>query len=149
LAVAVAAAVAFVPVATAGPRQRASMTTIEAQVMCVTCGIPLEVAQSPQADAERAYIQQLIDRGETDAQIKRALVAQYGPNVLALPRASGFDLAVYIVPIVVVVALLAVVGFLVPRWRRNRSLHVGEPDSGEAAITPAESKRLDRELADF
>src|SRR5882724_7539524 len=64
---------------------RASLPTIERQVMCVTCKIPLNVAQSPQADRERAFIQGLIDKGEDEAAIKHALVGQYGPAVLALP----------------------------------------------------------------
>lgn len=149
---AVALAIALPPAVGAAPRQRASMTTIESQVMCVTCGIPLEVAESPQANSERAFIQTLIDEGETDAQIKQALVAQYGPNVLALPRASGFNLAVYIVPILFVAALLTLVGFLLPRWRRNRGVRGGLGNAatgGAKPITPAESARLDRELADY
>ena len=39
------------------PPPRTSLPAIERQVMCVTCKIPLNVAQSPQADRERAYIQ--------------------------------------------------------------------------------------------
>ena len=66
--------------------------------MCVTCKIPLNVAESPQADRERAFIRELIDEGRDEAQIKHALVGQYGTTVLALPPASGFDLTVYLVP---------------------------------------------------
>ena len=105
------------PALAAAPR--ASLPTIERQVMCVTCKIPLNVAQSPQADRERAYIQSLIDRGESEAQIKRALVAQYGPTVLGLPSTHGFDLTAYLVPLAVVLALLATLLLLLPRWRRR------------------------------
>ncbi len=35
---------------------KASLLTIERQVMCVTCKIPLNVAQSPQAEREKAFI---------------------------------------------------------------------------------------------
>ena len=101
------------------PRPRTSLPAIERQVMCVTCKIPLNVAQSPQADRERAFIQSLIDQGQTEAQIKRALVGQYGPAVLALPSAHGFDLAAYLVPLAALLALLAVLALLLPRWRRH------------------------------
>ena len=74
--------------------------------MCVTCKIPLNVAQSPQADRERAYIQSLIDEGHTEAQIKHALVGQYGPAVLGLPGAHGFDLTAYLVPLAAVLAVV-------------------------------------------
>src|SRR6202171_1866384 len=63
--------------APAGAAVRPSLPTIERQVMCVTCKIPLNVAQSPQADRERAFIQSLIEEGQSEAQIKRALVGQY------------------------------------------------------------------------
>ena len=64
--------------AAASAAPRTSLPAIERQVMCVTCKIPLNVAQSPQADRERAFIQRLIDQGADEAQIKRALVGQYG-----------------------------------------------------------------------
>jgi len=67
---------------------RTSLPVIERQVMCATCKIPLNVAESPQADRERAFIRTLIAQGRTEAQIKNALVVQYGPAVLALPSAA-------------------------------------------------------------
>ncbi len=82
------------------------MPAIERQVMCVTCKIPLNVAESPQSQRERAYIRGLIAEGKTEAQIKSELVAQYGSSVLALPSAKGFDLAAYLVPVAVVLALI-------------------------------------------
>ncbi len=74
---------------------RTSMPAIERQVMCVTCKIPLNVAESPQSQRERAYIRGLIAEGKTESQIKRELVGQYGSSVLALPapKASTFRLS--------------------------------------------------------
>ena len=97
---------------------RASLPSIERQVMCVTCKIPLNVAESPQADRERAFIRELIDEGRDEAQIKHALVGQYGTTVLALPAGHGFDLTVYLVPAAVVAVLLALLAALLLRWRR-------------------------------
>ena len=126
---------------------RTSLPVIERQVMCVTCKIPLNVAQSPQADRERAYIQSLIDQGETQSQIKNALVGQYGPAVLGLPSTHGFDLTAYLVPAAVLAALLVGLALLLPRWRRARGASADEPahptlDAGDAA-------RLDADLARF
>ena len=98
---------------------RTTLPAVESQVMCVTCKIGLTVAQSPQANRERAFIQKLIDEGRTLAQIKRALVFQYTNAVLALPPSHGFDLGVYVVPAAVLLALLAAVAVLLPRWRRR------------------------------
>lgn len=140
---------ALVPSGAAAVKQRTSMQAVLPQVMCVTCRIPLSNAQSAQADDERAYIQQLIDRGDTLAQIKRALVAQYGNAVLALPPAQGFDLTVYIVPVVVVLALLAALIVLLPRWRRNRPPPGAAGGSGPSVLSKEDAARLEADLARY
>jgi cytochrome c-type biogenesis protein CcmH len=127
---------------------RPSLPTIERQVMCVTCKIPLNVAQSPQADRERAFIQSLIDGGQTEAQIKHALVGQYGSTVLALPAAHGFELAAYLVPLAALLALVAVLAVLLPRWRMRAhatSAHGTTPPT----LSTADTARLDADLARF
>ncbi len=129
-------------------KPRTSLPVIERQVMCVTCKIPLEVAESPQADREREFIQSLIDEGQDEAQIKRSLVAQYGPTVLALPSAQGFDLTVYLVPLAVFLALLAMVAVLLPRWRRHARAQAGSVLEAPP-LDPAASARLDADLARF
>ncbi len=127
---------------------RTSLPQIERQVMCVTCKIPLNVAESPQADRERAYIQELIDRGEGEAEVKRSLVGQYGATVLGLPSAHGFNLTVYLVPLAVVLALLATLALLLPRWRRRaRAQHDLEPE--RAPLSTADAARLESDLARF
>ena len=106
----------------AGERGRAaasSLPAIERQVMCVTCKIPLNVAESPQADSEREYIRALIAEGKDEAQIKQALVAQYTSAVLGLPQTHGFDLAAYLVPAVAVLGWPRLLAFLLPSWRRR------------------------------
>ena len=121
---------------------------IERQVMCVSCKIPLDVAESPQADREKAYIASLIGQGESEPQIKRALVAQYGPTVLGLPRAHGFGLAVYLVPIAVVLALLGLLALLLPRWRREARRRAAAA-SPRPALDSSDAARLDADLARF
>jgi cytochrome c-type biogenesis protein CcmH len=134
--------------AATAPAPRTSLPVIERQVMCVTCKIPLDVAQSPQADRERAFIQGLIDEGQTEGQIKRELVGQYGPTVLGLPATHGFDLAAYLVPLVAVLALLTLLLLLLPRWRRRARAQAGG-DSSHAELDPINAARLDQDLARF
>ena len=66
--------------------------------MCIVCKTPLAVSQSPEAERERTFISGLIAKGETKAQILKAMVVQYGPAVLALPPAHGFNLTIYVLP---------------------------------------------------
>jgi cytochrome c-type biogenesis protein CcmH len=128
---------------------RTSLPAIERQVMCVTCKIPLNVAQSPQADRERAFIQGLIDQGETEAQIKNALVGQYGPTVLGLPQAHGFDLTVYLVPLAVLLTLLATLAVLLPRWRRRARTRQAAQETPVPALAAGDAARLEADLARF
>jgi len=125
-----------------------SLTTIERQVMCVTCKIPLNVAQSQQADRERVFIQHQIDRGDTEAQVKHALVGQYGATVLGLPSTHGFDLTAYLVPIAAVLALLATLLTLLPRWRA-RARAQAAAQASVPALSAADTARLDSDLARF
>jgi cytochrome c-type biogenesis protein CcmH/NrfF len=143
------AALALLAVAAAPAYAVATKTTlhvIESQVMCVTCDIPLEEAESPAADAERTYIQGLIGKGDTVAQIKHQLVLDFGDSVLDLPPAKGFNVVFYILPIAAGLAAIALVAFLLPRWRRRN------PPSTPAAgptLSPDEAARLDADMANF
>jgi cytochrome c-type biogenesis protein CcmH len=127
---------------------RASLPEIEREVMCVTCKIPLNVAQSPQADRERAFIQSLIDDGRSEAQIKDALVGQYGRAALALPSNSGFDAAAYLVPLAALLALLAALAMLLPRWRR-RARAQAQGRIPAPALGAADAQRLEADLERF
>jgi len=123
----------------------ANFADVEDEVMCVSCNVALNVAESPQADAERKYIRQLIARGDDKEQIKRALVAVYGDNVLALPKSEGVNWAAYLVPIALVAALAVALGFALRRWRRR------EPPEPPRApeLSDADAARLDADLALF
>ncbi len=146
----VSASVTFVAPASqaASTKPRVSLTVIERQAMCVTCKVALDESQSPQANLEREYIRSLIMRGYGEAEIKRSLVAQYGPTVLGMPAAHGFDLAVYLVPLAVVLALLAIVLALLPSWRRRARTRSSALE-GAVALSPADAARLDSDLARF
>jgi cytochrome c-type biogenesis protein CcmH len=126
---------------------RASLMDIENDVMCVVCNEPLAVAQSPQAYREKDFIRSLIAKGETKAQIERALVAVYTPAVLAKPPARGFNLTVYILPPAIVAAGIALLAFLLPRWRRRVKSRA--PETTATSLSPADQQRLDEELSHF
>jgi len=62
-----------------------SVNDVEAEVMCPICGTLLELAESPQAQRERVLVKHLIAEGKSKAEVKDALVAQYGPAVRRSP----------------------------------------------------------------
>ncbi|TML92182.1 MAG: hypothetical protein E6G10_29830 [Actinobacteria bacterium] len=116
--------------------------------MCLVCGVPLSLADAPQAQRERVLIGRLVRRCDSKQQIKTALVAQYGPRVLALPAASGFRLAAYLVPALGALAARLGIGIAATRRQRRRG-PPGRREAAEAAPPPfdaREAAQLDAEL---
>ncbi len=98
----------------------ASLVDIEDEVMCVQCGTPLNVSKSAIADDQRVFIQQRIEQGQTKEQIKQAMVAEFGPSVLAMPPSDeGFNLAIYVVPVLLGGLGLLTIVLAARRWRAN------------------------------
>jgi cytochrome c-type biogenesis protein CcmH len=122
---------------------RASLPDIEDEVMCVECGTVLSVSNSPVAEQERAFIRQQIAQGASKQQIKAALVDQYGDDVLADPGTGGFNKALWIVPIVLVLLAGAGIGVAVKRWRR---VPPREEEALPPPLSPEDAARLDAEL---
>jgi cytochrome c-type biogenesis protein CcmH len=140
-----AALVALLLLALASPAgaKPPTLADLEDEVMCVECGTPLVVSQSPVANQERAFIGEQIAAGKDKEQIKAALVQEYGDQVLAEPGGGGFDATLWIVPVALVALGAAGILVAVRRWRRNGP----EPAAALApALSAEDSRRLDAEL---
>jgi cytochrome c-type biogenesis protein CcmH len=139
-------------VSTAVAAAPASLTEIEKQVMCPVCGTLLQLAESPQAQRERVFVKRLIAEGKSEDEVKDALVAEYGEEVLALPPDSGFSLSAYVVPIVAFFLAAAALAIGVLRWRNVERHPSG--DGGRTAAPPGgpsgeDADRLDADLARY
>jgi cytochrome c-type biogenesis protein CcmH/NrfF len=137
------------PAAVSAPQPQTSVHAIEAEVMCPICGTLLELADSPQARREKAYVAKLVAAGKTKSEIKDALVAQYGREVLALPSASGFDLSAYLVPAIALLIAVVALAFSVARWRRDGN---GAPPSEQpngSAPQGEDAERLEADLGRY
>jgi cytochrome c-type biogenesis protein CcmH len=144
---AVAALVAAPAAGAATPR--ASFNDLEDEVMCDVCNVPLNIAEAPRAEQQRREIRQLIAKGMTKDEIKAELVRRYGPAILATPEDHGFSLAAYLVPIAVVLALVAGLAVMLPRWRRRRPPPGGGGGGDEPELSAADARRLEEDLARF
>jgi cytochrome c-type biogenesis protein CcmH/NrfF len=95
-------------------------------------------------------MRRLIREGRTEQEIKDALVAEYGPQVLALPDDEDTNFWVYVVPVAGLVIAALVLLLAAIRWRRHR-----DPDppagsgGGRSGPSGPESSRLDRDLAEY
>jgi cytochrome c-type biogenesis protein CcmH/NrfF len=140
-------------IAAAAGCPRANASDIADEVMCLQCGVPLNLAENaPSARRERAFIQQLVDQCRTKAQIKTALVAQFGDNVLADPKGK----TAWLVPAIAFAAAVVALAFGALRWRRGRDrdrlapaaaaaagADAPKPPSGDAARLQADLDRYD------
>jgi cytochrome c-type biogenesis protein CcmH len=135
-----------VPAAAFASPARTTLPDVEDEVMCPVCGTPLGLAsESPQAQQERAYIERLVAQCKSKDEVKRALVAEFGDSVLALPGDEGDtgvgDVLVYVVPALGIVLAAAGIAFAVVRWRRPRR----RPGDGTGLAT-ADGARLEDDM---
>ena len=141
-----AAALALPAAALAQDCPKTTLGDIEDEVMCPVCGTALGLAtEAPQAQQERAYIERLIADCRSKDQIKRALVAQFGDAVLALPGDTGGDddfedVLVYVVPGLGGLLAAGGISFAALRWRGRRA---GAAQTAADAPDPA---RLDADM---
>jgi cytochrome c-type biogenesis protein CcmH/NrfF len=134
--------------AVSSPAPQTTVTAIEGEVMCPICGTLLELSDSPQAQREKVFVAKLAAEGRSRSEIKDALVAQYGPGVLALPKGSGFDLSAYLVPILALLAAIAVAAVSVVRWRRD-GRRAEASHAGDSGPQGEDAERLEADLSRY
>lgn len=132
------------PAAAAAAEPQTSLPDIEDEVMCPICGTVLELSDSPQAERERELIRGLIAQGKSKDEVKDALVAEYGRDVLATPDSSGFDLTAWVVPALGIALGVAGVGLAIARLARR-----SDDGSPGPEIEPADTARLDRDMSSY
>jgi cytochrome c-type biogenesis protein CcmH len=142
-AAALALALAAPAAALAQDCPQTTLGDIEDEVMCPVCGTPLGLAsEAPQAIQQREYIEELIADCRSKDEIKRALVAQFGEAVLALPGDEGDDgiedVLVYLIPGIALVVAVGGIAIALTRWRRR------EPSTPGGAV--AGGGRVDEDM---
>ena len=78
-------------------------------------------------------IDEHVARGESDDEILKDFVREYGPTVLVDPPAAGFDWTAWIVPIVVPLVALFGGWVMIRKWRQSAS---EESPRKEASVAP-------------
>ena len=105
---------------------------LEGEVMCPTCKTTLDQSSAPIANRIRAFISARIVAGDTKSEIKRKLVAQFGPAILAEPSKKGFNLLAWVLPFLGLGLGAVALGWLAWRWSRRSDA----ARSGRAAARP-------------
>jgi cytochrome c-type biogenesis protein CcmH len=90
---------------------------IASQLRCVVCqGVSIEDSPSTLAQEMRDVVRERLIAGDSPEQVKAYFVDRYGEWVLLKPKASGFNLLIYLLPIAVVMAGAAFIFLKARSW---------------------------------
>ncbi len=117
---------------------------LEAELVCPVCETTLDQSTAPVAERMKTFIRVRIAAGDSEQVIKDALVAQFGPGVLAEPPGGGFGLLAWLLPLAAVVGGAVVLGFLIRAWSARPG-----PQPVDDDLDPELGRRVDEELARF
>ncbi len=145
-------AVALLALALAAPAAacttHTSQSRLESELVCLECHTTLDESNSPFSQQMKADIAVRIARCQTERQILNAMVAQFGPAVLATPQTHGFDLLAWVLPLGG--AGLGALGLGWGAWAWSRRRCEDEDDAVPASLLAADDeRRVDEALARF
>jgi cytochrome c-type biogenesis protein CcmH/NrfF len=102
-----------------GPRTDADrVTDLTSSFQCPTCrGQSVRDSNAPVASAIRSDVARRVEEGESDDEIRDAIVQRYGDEVLLNPPSSGVAGLVWVLPVAVLVASLAGLALAFRRWQ--------------------------------
>src|ERR1700730_15740040 len=135
-----------VPVWVVAPAARAQETArakaLGQKLMCVCgCNQILTACNHVGCTYSHSMLKELdqgVARNESDDLTLQAFVQEYGPTVLAEPSTKGFNLAAWVVPVVLPIAAICLVSAVVRRWRRRAILAPASgPNISPELLAPA------------
>ena len=112
---------AFGAVRDTGPlTQQDRIDSITKRIACPTCdGESIYVSRASAAESIRAEVARQVGDGvRTDNEVVAYIADRFGGEVLLLPRASGVDALIWILPVVLTVVLVVALWSAFRRWRR-------------------------------
>jgi cytochrome c-type biogenesis protein CcmH len=99
------------------PAQEARASRLASELQCPVCqGQSIAASPSPMARQMKDLIRSQVAEGYTDDQVKEYFMSKYGEWVLLQPKAAGFNLLVYILPILALLGGGALIVVMVRRW---------------------------------
>jgi cytochrome c-type biogenesis protein CcmH len=90
---------------------------LASELRCPVCqGLSLQDSPSELAQQMRDVVRTQLAEGKTPDQVKRYFVDKYGEWILLEPKATGFNVLVYALPVGGVLVGFIVIAFAVRRW---------------------------------
>ena len=136
------------------PALEALTRQVSAQLRCPVCqGLSLQDSPSELAQEMRDVVKERLAAGESPEEVKRYFVSKYGEWILLQPKASGFNLLVYVLPVLALVGGIALIVVMVRRWTAGAPESDGAGDGADdatgetAAVWAPGARETSEELA--
>jgi cytochrome c-type biogenesis protein CcmH len=111
------------------PSDAARARALAEEFRCPECqGLSAADSSAPTARAIRADIRDRIDAGQSDAEIRQAMVDRFGEAILLKPEGGGLGLLVWGLPVAALVVGAAGLALALRRWRRQPAMHATDAD---------------------
>ena len=93
---------------------------VASTLRCPVCqGESIQDSPSTLAQQMKSVVRERLRSGESPQQVKAYFVARYGEWILLEPRWTGLNIALYLVPVVLIIGGLLLVVRLVRKWTKN------------------------------
>ena len=95
----------------------ARTSAVASTLRCPVCqGESIQDSPADLAQDMRALVREQLREGKTPEEVKAYFVGRYGEWILLEPRMTGLNILLYVFPVVLVLAGLALVVVLVRKW---------------------------------
>jgi cytochrome c-type biogenesis protein CcmH len=122
---------------------------IDGKLMAPCCWSgPVSQHDSQAAREIRQQTREMLAAGKSEQEILDYYVSLYGERILASPRPRGFNLLVWILPWLLLVAGIAFLTLLLRHWMRRKPA-MTEAGSAGGPLDESLQLRIDQELKDF
>jgi cytochrome c-type biogenesis protein CcmH len=97
----------------------ARTAALASQLRCPVCqGLSIQDSPSELSQQMRAVVKDQLRDGKTPEQVKAYFISKYGEWILLEPKARGFNVLVYAMPVLLVALGLGVIVLAVRKWTR-------------------------------
>ena len=101
-------------------------TAIASTLRCPVCqGESIQDSPAPLARQMRSLVRDQLRAGKSPEEIQSYFTSKYGEWILLEPRRTGLNIALYVLPIALVLTGLALVALLVKRWTATSNSNMG------------------------
>lgn len=105
---------------------------VASELRCVVCqGLSIQDSPSALAQEMRSLVREQLATGKSPDEVKEYFVAKYGEWVLLQPKARGFNLVVYLMPVALFLGGAAFIFFTARRWTRQAPAAPADDDALE------------------